>query len=1600
MKACAINCLSHLYLAIILLAGTIIPITGHALEAVPGWSDDPALPAAATWPALRHLGTPLRIQVISDTEAGINAYQRIARRLHATLDTYYLLQGFDHFHVHDSWIEPKGSPTEKEAFDKSWELALSSLNLQDGKPPTDVLFLSGLGERMNDTMFITRVKAYAEAGGVVVFCGNTYPNADNPLFPLWPAQPAKNNNWMQSGSKVEHGALLAGVPAEFLTAHTWIPFMELTPGSLWLASGQAGSAAIRPVGKGVFVLSPTGPFSRRYNALNTIVHEYDHDEIWLRYWDTLLYQLVRSSAALPAFAHLQSQLEAAAPGQPYELKASITNKTMREPMQLTLHLTSPRGKVLHSEQQTLKILPGETITPTFTIPVAASWAAGRYPVYLTLADPAKKLQLHQALEFLPVQGQVSLKLVAAQKGYRLGETAQLTLSASSPQPWSGRLALGVFDFRGRLLHSESREVTLTAETAQIPFNFTLVDAGVTVDAYRVQLAALKDTVEWGRTETTVYNYQPWSMRNEYQWSTWARMATTSSSQIPRAMSLMDHAGMNAFGFPQGGSDLNYAAERWGWRYYNEGVGMNTFSPVIEYENVAEIEAAGLKQAASKFNDPVMNSAAFILGSVGEEAGFKDGWGKRYYWDTPVAPEKACRAFQWYLRTRYPDITSLNLAWGTKFADFTGVQLTREFSGSNPALDADGWATPRELAPEAGVEKVTPAPYKDTADFYNWYYDQIIDVARKILREKINPRTLAFSSAPTIGNSYYDVRGSGPSGWNGYQSSMTSYGEEPGFGMTWGHFDWNVKTESIFWDYLMTRSGHNNYWVDQTLMFNRDMSHTRASFAMRKWTRNFAGHERIILDSRPMATEVGILGINGAQLNRSILNMENSLKVAATQAGYGFEPVKWEVLSRYKIIYAVGLRSLSQQQAAQLDGFVKNGGTLVFTPQFALENEVGVPQPVTPAHGLAAEWQLTVTKRAQTLPENYREQRLPVALNGVDPALAGKQLTGEDLYRETVDAPGWATRANYPDGLPALLDKVHGKGRLVFLNAVYYSHYYIQFVTATDANRQGFYSLVENLCAQSGARRDLRLEGSLEQMLHLSLKQFCDPSGEIQYLVLNSYGEAPYVAGGLHWLGQHRAAYDVLAVEPGKRAPLYENLPGNAPGQLKPPSVTIPLQLRPGAGKLLAFLREPVAVVALSATPARFIAGETLTLTMNITAAGGKPVPGSFPWTLRVSAPDGKEITGLTRSFSAAHGEKYTLATALNDPAGRWTLTLTDGITGISASTTVNVQQSPLAADAPAFESLAWSSENWEPVRVTEEDFLQRLQELADLYQRDYSGADWMAKQYLGYYYDNYPGTRHTLLRPLNEIDWTAFVPALQRALTAGETIILTGEDVNVDPGSGLATWPHGDGKQLMALAQVLAKAKTLEVSADGAILRATLGKGKLLLCRESIDAAGHRSSDTRRWQIAFLKRIAAVDGWQRITVPNEALLREWWSGLKPLGKPSTLITLVDGEKTAMTTVNPGASAGAVLVFALPTAAKTSPALKCTLNWVGDGVLHYDVGCDNVIDGDVANALPLDLNAAVAGYLAKWTPERDGNRRMLIPVRFTAEVKTDLSLIIN
>jgi hypothetical protein len=1557
------------------------------LEVVPGPEQPQAgLPDAATWPVRRHQ-QPLRLLAVLNKGTSLAPYRRIALRLQASLDVGYVSEGGDErYHVNDKWIEPNDPPSSEQLIQTSLQAVTDLVRLDSGRPQYDVIFVHGNPrDILGNATIQQHLLQTASAGGILAVCGSVYLKADSPLASVWPAKPLPQNSWMSGGAKRDDGPEASGVPVERLSGHTWIPLAAAADGARAIATGESGAVFLRKVGSGAVILAPTGPSSRFWSAIATHGRKFDHDEIWLRLWDQLLHETKAGAAAFPAYGDLRPGEKDAPPNADYVLPGKVVNRAVPGPLAVAVHVTTPQGTVVYGASDKIDVPVGSARQYDVGIPVPPHWPAGLYPVYLSVGDTAARQLIQQSLQFIPVAGQLSLTLAADKRAYRLGESATFTVVASSRAAWSGELAFGVYDFRGRLLAAERRPAQLTPDEARFTFSYRLDDHGVRVDTLWATVAARVDGRTWGRAEAKVYKYEPWSMRNEYQWSTWAGLACASPSQVPAGMRLMAHAGMNALGYP-GRNELHYPAERWGWRYYNEGIGMNTFSPVIEYENDGEIEAALRKEAERSRNSPDLNSAAFVLGSVGEEAGFKRGWGTRYYWDTPVAPDKACRALQWFLQQKYARLNLLNAAWKTNYAAWGDVKLTKEFSGRTPDLGADGWARPKDSPLGAGVTTVSLAPYADTAEFYNWYYDRIVGAARRILRKQINPVTLTMSSAPTIGSADYDVRQSGPGAWNESQWHAVADGPEPGFGLIWGHFDWSVKTDNMFWGFLLMRSGHNNYWVDVPLMFNNDLTHTRSSFAMRRWTQRLAGHERIILDSRPPQPEVELLGANGLGQDLTRANMATSLQVALSQGGFGLAATDFSDRSPYKIVFAIGRQAVSQAEADRLQWFVENGGVLVFTPRFASQTELGVSHPHSPGCGLAEKWGFRVTERTERIPQYHPGTQATFALDGVADRFRGLRLSGHAVFREKVQYDGWTILAKYDDGTPGLLTRTVGKGRLFYLNAVYQSHHYIQWVTPTGPERQGFFRLAEWLCEQAGATRTLRIDGDLSQTLHMAVKQFTDPSGHLRYVLVRTSGEVPWVAGKLNWQGPQTAGYDVLN--------------GDCFGR------ELTLNLKPGAGRFLAFVPEPIDRLRVEPARDRIAVGQPLEIATHILSPTGRGVAGRFPLELRVSAA-GHEIAGLRRSFSAASGERVTVNTALSDPPGVWTIRVTDGISGRSATANVDVEATPNATQGPGFVPWGWPSELEEPARLSHEQFLAGLRALAALYRQDHTTAGWMAKQRLGYHYDFFPGTRHAVLRPLLDVDWPKYVSTMRRAVTDGETLVLTGEDLGVHPGSGLATHPHHDAQQLEAIAEAFRDAQWSLATADGDTLAASLGQGRVILCRESIDAAGHDNPSAIRWQQRFLAELARGPGRDAaIPAPSLETLRQWWTGRAAITARTRTVTWLDGNLRQLELALDGKqSLGALLTFMVPPTGDVQE-VACMLSTNGPGRVKLDVGCDGVVDGQLrrppptagsaAPATDIDWTGAVRRVLA-FTPYRDDSGWRLVPVRVTADDKVQLTI---
>jgi hypothetical protein len=290
--------------------------------------------------------------------------------------------------------------------------------------------------------------------------------------------------------------------------------------------------------------------------------------------------------------------------------------------------------------------------------------------------------------------------------------------------------------------------------------------------------------------------------------------------------------------------------------------------------------------------------------------------------------------------------------------------------------------------------------------------------------------------------------------------------------------------------------------------------------------------------------------------------------------------------------------------------------------------------------------------------------------------------------------------------------------------------------------------------------------------------------------------------------------------------------------------------------------------------------------------------------------------------------------------------------------------------------------------------LERLKRLAAIYSRDHSGDGWMAKEELGAFYDYFPETRHALLRPLYDTDWTELTAGIEKAIRSGSTLILTGEDVNLDPASGLAVWPHFDGKQLPALAAAMKGARWSLATADGDTIAASLGQGRLILSRESVDAAGHTNADAARWQQRWWAEIKAMEKRPPIPIPtpDAAALAAWWSGQRALtDSPRTVRWFEANQREARVALRPKQPSSETVVVAIP---PTGAVHKAALSGSATGRARLDVGCAGGDPIWLEGAWKFDLAQAINRYLA-WRPpghpgpDRDGNGWRRIPLCLTA-----------
>jgi len=265
------------------------------------------------------------------------------------------------------------------------------------------------------------------------------------------------------------------------------------------------------------------------------------------------------------------------------------------------------------------------------------------------------------------------------------------------------------------------------------------------------------------------------------------------------------------------------------------------------------------------------------------------------------------------------------------------------------------------------------------------------------------------------------------------------------------------------------------------------------------------------------------------------------------------------------------------------------------------------------------------------------------------------------------------------------------------------------------------------------------------------------------------------------------------------------------------------------------------------------------------------------------------------------------------------------------------------------------------------------------------------------------------------VDWTQHVEAIREAVDAGENLVLVGEDLGLDPATGLRAWPNRDGRQIEAVATAMAKAIWEALSGDGEVVRARLGKGSLVLCRTTPDGASSSWGCAAAWHKGLLATLAVAKPAGPIRTPDAARLARWLAGREALLEGARVVTWQGGWEAleGRTPVWKGewtqaldparAMPGPVFVLRLPPTGTIKEA-SVDLAVAGEAPVQIDVGADGSVEAEckAGEAATVPWAEAIGKHLA-WREsacggvERDLNGWRLVPIRFSSPGKVEVAV---
>src|SRR6185312_15056652 len=265
-----------------------------------------------------------------------------------------------------------------------------------------------------------------------------------------------------------------------------------------------------------------------------------------------------------------------------------------------------------------------------------------------------------------------------------------------------------------------------------------------------------------------------------------------------------------------------------------------------------------------------------------------------------------------------------------------------------------------------------------------------------------------------------------------------------------------------------------------------------------------------------------------------------------------------------------------------------------------------------------------------------------------------------------------------------------------------------------------------------------------------------------------------------------------------------------------------------------------------------------TLTLEPGGAAIWAISARAPAALAVSGPD-RVVAGQPIKLAIASPDASGAVVDAYGPSGRAfapysrsNVTLANGRAAVEIPTAARDALAPFP-DRP--------SDRWPAATMSSSELLRQLRLLRSIYLGTFSGMD--AKYMLSYFLDVpfRPDNRHAILRRLQRVAWTPHLGAVADALRAGETFYLTGEDLNVDPQTGVTIDPfaQADAEGFLSALAHLPGARRASRTVDGLQVETiTLGKGSIVICRQaSADRSAYLSPDFAAWQARIKKVLTA-----------------------------------------------------------------------------------------------------------------------------------------------